>query len=270
MAFMYPSAPPGQRIQQRPLPMAAPPTETRDVISSHAGGSPSTAINTPPSTGRFIRDLDTSALTPVSFAAHDDGSTQTSQSMCEPDAQGTADDPIVLSPDLSPVSLLIPISPVIYAVDVLVPSPAVAPSLVHLATPASDGAQRLMDSAEDAPPIPAISKEPLHTRNGSTGNAEPQSVSSKGAVAYQPYHVPYTFQASDQTFMPRGQCIHQLRTARSNQARGQSSDIHPQYHCVQRLCKEFDSVDADIRPAMIISIDCIGFMVPFGVLQTAR
>lgn len=246
--------------------MAAPPTETRDVISSHAGQSPSTAINTPPSTGRFIRDLDTSAVTPVSFTAHDDGSTQTPESMCEPDAQGTADDPIVLSPDLSPVSLLIPISPVIYAVEVPVPSPAVVPSLVQ----ASDGAQRLMQSPEDAPPIPAISKEPVPTRNGSTGNAEPQSVSAKEAVAYQPYHVPYTFQASDQTFMPRGQCIHQLRTARSNQARGQSSDIHPQYHCVQRLCKEFDSVDADIRPAMIISIDCIGFMVPFGVLQTAR
>lgn len=227
------------------------------------------ALSNRPATERLVRDLDTSAVTPVNLA-HDDGLTQRPESMREPDTHGTADAPIVLSPDLSPVSLLIPISPVIHAVDVLVTAQAVAPLLIDLATPANDDAQRDMHSAENAPHIRAISEEPCHTRNSSPRDPEPQSVSVKGALAYQPYHVSHAFQASDQAFTPRGQCIHQLQTARSDQARRQSSDNHPQYHCVQRFCKGFDSVGANVRPAMIISIDCVGFMVPFAVLQTAR
>ena len=121
---MKPSATPGQPLLKILQPVASLQTETDSMISSCIRESVTEkAIDLSSFTtfGEYAKDLHASPDRLVD-AAQNGEVARSSESIEVSDALGTADDPIVLSPNLSPVSLLIPISPVIHAVD----SPKVA------------------------------------------------------------------------------------------------------------------------------------------------
>jgi hypothetical protein len=64
--------------------------------------------------------------------------------------------------------------------------------------------------------------------------------------------------------------MYQLAGARAQEALGHGLNGGPLYHCVQRLHEDFNISDAAVRCAMLVSIDCVGFMIPLAVLQKAR
>jgi hypothetical protein len=170
----------------------------------------------------------------------------------------TMDDQISISPMIPPTSFSTPPSPVIHAVD----------SLILPRSKGLDHSKKRSRSPDVLEPILTHSSKKVRFLQPPEKPVTREN--EKTCIPKGPSQGDSRFQATHQTFAPRGQCIHQHLAASSDKGCLKGIDVGVPDLCVQSFCKGFKEVEAEIPPILIVSIDCVGFKVPYTVLRTGR
>lgn len=172
---------------------------------------------------------------------------------------GSMDDSVIISPIIAPTSFSTPTSPVIQAVDsVTLPRPK-----------GPDSSKKRTRSPDVTEPILSLSSKKVRFLQASEKPCTQQS-DDQPTIPSSLSQGDSRFQATHQTFAPRGQCMHQHQAAGSREVCWKGINVGVQGLCVQRFCEGFEKVEAEVPPILIVSIDCVGFKVPFTVLRAGR